>query len=544
MKRFLIISGTIVGVLILIVLIVPLFINVDSFRPDLEKKISAALNRQVHIGKLEASLLSGGAEATDISISDDPAFNKSSFLKASSVKVGVHIMPLIFSKRLEVTSIAIQKPDIVLLKNPAGKWNYSSIGANGPKQPQPEQSSSSTPDVSVEKFEIEDGTIRIGSVSGRTAREQVYKNVRLQARNISMNSVIPFTMGAVTPGGGQLDLDGNAGPLNHEDASRTPLDAHVTLEHADLGATGFLDPSSGLGGTLDFDGKLKSDGKRLHSEGKAKAQNLRVVKGGAAAKGPVSLDYKSDYALEPQTGTLNVNLHTGGSTATASGDVNTHGEDSIAHLKILGKNMAVNDVEGLLPAFGVVLPSGASLQGGTINMDMTAEGPLDRLVISGPLSISDTHLTGYNLSQKMGAIAAFTGIKASNDTLIHTCSSALNVTPQGLKADNILLDVPSIGQLTGAGVVASDNSLDFKMLLKLAGGGGLLGNLTGISAGAQSKGIPFTIAGKTTDPVFRPVIGASQLQGLAGSFGAGQQGQQQNGIGGILGGLLNKKKKQ
>ena len=544
MKRFLIISGTIVGVLILIVLIVPLFINVDSFRPDLEKKLSAALNRQVHIGKLEASLLSGGAQATDISISDDPAFNKSSFLKASSVKVGVHIMPLIFSKRLEVTSIAIQKPDIVLLKNPAGKWNYSSIGTSGPKEKQAEQSSSS-PDVSVEKFEIEDGTIRIGNVTGRTAREQVYKNVSLQARNISMNSVIPFTMGASTPGGGHLDLEGNAGPLNHEDASKTPLDAHVALEHADLGATGFLDPSSGLGGTLDFEGKVKSDGKKLHSEGKAKANNLRVVKGGGPAKGPVSLDYTSDYALEPQTGTLNVNLHTGGSTATASGDVNTHGEDSIAHLKILGKNMAVNDVEGLLPAFGVVLPSGASLQGGNINMDMTAEGPLDRLVISGPLSISDTHLTGYNLSQKLGAIAAFTGIKASNDTLIHTCSSALQVAPQGLKANNILLDVPSIGQLTGAGVIASDNSLDFKMLLKLASGtGGMLGSLTGISTGAASKGIPFIIAGKTTDPVFRPVISANLLQGLAGNQGANQQGQQQNGLGGILGGLLNKKKKQ
>ena len=61
MKRMLVVSGIVVGVLLLIVIIVPLFINVDSFRPDLEKKISAALNRQVHIGKLEASILSGGA---------------------------------------------------------------------------------------------------------------------------------------------------------------------------------------------------------------------------------------------------------------------------------------------------------------------------------------------------------------------------------------------------------------------------------------------------------------------------------------------------
>ena len=105
MKRLLVISGIIVGVLLLVIIAVPLFINVDSFRPDLEKKLSAALNRQVHIGKLDASLLSGGASASDITIADDPAFNKGPFLKAASVKVGVQLMPLIFSKQLKVTSL-------------------------------------------------------------------------------------------------------------------------------------------------------------------------------------------------------------------------------------------------------------------------------------------------------------------------------------------------------------------------------------------------------------------------------------------------------
>jgi AsmA protein len=55
MKRLLVICGIVIVVLLLVIIAVPLFINVDSFRPDLEKKISAALNRQVHIGKLDAS---------------------------------------------------------------------------------------------------------------------------------------------------------------------------------------------------------------------------------------------------------------------------------------------------------------------------------------------------------------------------------------------------------------------------------------------------------------------------------------------------------
>jgi AsmA protein len=566
MKRLLIISGIIVGVLLLVIIAVPFFINVDSFRPDLEKKLSAALNRPVHIGKLDASLLSGGASASDIAIADDPAFNKGPFLKASSVKVGVQLMPLIFSKQLKVTSLTIQKPDITLLKNAAGKWNYSTLGAPAqkmtpetsktqPSKPTSEPSGKSTPDVSVDKFEIAGGTVRVGHSSGHSAgKESVYQNVNLVAHNISASSAMPFTLSADMPGGGTLKLDGQAGPLNPIDAAKSPLDAKITLKHADLAATGFVDPSSGVGGILDFDGQVKSDGHKLHSEGKAKAADLRVVKGGQPAKQPVALDYKSDYSLDSDTGTINANLHTGNSLTNASGTLSAKGEDTLANLKIAGKNMAVNDVEGLLPAFGVVLPSGASLQGGNINMDLNATGPLDRLVIDGPLKIEGTHLSGYNLGSKLGAIAAFTGNKSSTDTLIQTFSSALRVAPEGIKADNIVLDVPSLGIVTGNGVISGDNSLDFKMLVKLSGAANnLLGSLTGASASAQSKGLPFLITGKTSNPVFRPAIGGavagdlqnSLLQAVQGNKGNktdSQQNQKQN-LQDAIGGLFNKKKK-
>src|SRR5215813_7684905 len=142
MKRFLIISGIIVAVLLLLVVLVPLFVNVDSFRPELEKKLSAALNRNVQIAKLDASILSGGASASDITIADDPAFNKGPFLRANTVKVGLHLLPLILSRRMEVTSVTVKNPDIVLLKNAAGKWNYSSLGNSTAKEAAPKSSAS------------------------------------------------------------------------------------------------------------------------------------------------------------------------------------------------------------------------------------------------------------------------------------------------------------------------------------------------------------------------------------------------------------------
>lgn len=551
MKRLLTVVGIVVAVLIILVVAAPLFINVDSFRPSLEKSLSASLNRQVQIGKLSASLFSGGASASQISISDDPAFSKGPFLQAGSLKVGVHLIPLIFSKKLEVTGITVERPEIVLLKNAAGKWNYSTLGASSSK-PKETTGESSTPAISVEKFEIVDGKVRMGESSGSKAgKEYVYDKVNLTARNISLTSAIPFTLTADTPGGGSLKLEGQAGPLNSRDSARTPLQAKITLNHADLASTGFIDPSSGVGGSLDFDGTVKSDGSKVQSDGKIKATNLRVIKGGSPAKAPVSIDYRSDYGLQSQNGNIHADLHTGNSTVNAGGTLEARGADTIAHMKVQGKDMAVNDVQALLPAFGVVLPSGASLQGGAINMDMNAEGPLDRLVITGPLAINGTHLTGFDLEAKLGALAALTGIKQGSDTLIQTVSSALRVAPEGIRADNIVIDVPSIGTLTGNGVIGSNNSLDFKMLMKLSKtSGGMLANISPVSTALQNKGVPFLIQGTTQNPKFLPAIG-NQVQGLKqtllgtvqGNQANGQQGQQKQDLKGLLGGFLGKKKK-
>jgi AsmA protein len=591
MKRVLIISGIVIAVLLIAVALTPLFINVDSFRPDLEKKLTAALNRNVTIGKLDASIFSGGATASEISIADDPAFNKGPFLKASSVKVGVELMPLIFSKQLKVTSLTVEKPEITLLEDAAGKWNYATLGATeqkttaepagnaaGQKTAPAQQAQKTAPsqrpagnataqkttepssgsaasNITVDKFEIVDGTLKVGHSSGHSAgKESVYQNVNLVAQSISAQSAMPFTLTVALPNSGSLSLEGQAGPLNPTDSTKTPLDAKLTVKHADIAATGFVDPSSALAGIVDFNGQIKSDGKTLHSEGTATANSLRVVKGGQAAKQAVSLDYKSDYALTPETGSISANVHTGKSVTNASGTVNTKGEDTLANLKITGKDMQVNDVEGLLPAFGVILPSGASLQGGTINLNLTAEGPLDRLVINGPVSISNTHLSGYNLGSKLGALASFTGSKStSTDTLIQTFSSTVHMAPDGIQANNIVLDVPSMGNLTGNGVISSDNSLNFKMLLKFTGGAGnTLGSLTGgLVGGAQSSGLPFLIEGKTTNPEFRPDLNSAVksnlqnglMQALQGKNG-NQQGQQKPDLKGVLGGLLGKKKPQ
>src|SRR5437762_625897 len=82
MKRVLKIIGIVVVVILLAVIALPFLVNVNSFRPKLESELSTALGRQVKVGNLSLSILSGSVSAEDLSISDDPAFSKGPFIQA------------------------------------------------------------------------------------------------------------------------------------------------------------------------------------------------------------------------------------------------------------------------------------------------------------------------------------------------------------------------------------------------------------------------------------------------------------------------------
>src|SRR5213079_2152298 len=110
----------------------PFLVNINQFRPMLEYSLSSALGREVSVGNLKLALLSGRVGADDLSIADDPAFSRTPFLRAKSLKVNVEIAPLVFSSKLNVTGLTIDEPEIVLLQSDSGDWNFSSLGAKAP----------------------------------------------------------------------------------------------------------------------------------------------------------------------------------------------------------------------------------------------------------------------------------------------------------------------------------------------------------------------------------------------------------------------------
>jgi AsmA protein len=116
-KRVVKITGIAIAVVVVILIALPLFINIDGFRPKIESALTDATRRQVSLGKLSLSLMSGKVSVDDVTIADDPAFSKSSFITAKSLEVGVELMPLIFSKQLDITGIVLDEHHIRLLKS-------------------------------------------------------------------------------------------------------------------------------------------------------------------------------------------------------------------------------------------------------------------------------------------------------------------------------------------------------------------------------------------------------------------------------------------
>ncbi len=564
MKRTLRIIAIVVVVLIVLVVVAPFLIPVDKFRPTIEEKASQALGRKVELGNLSLSLLSGSLSAESISIGDDPKFSTSPFLTAKSVKVGVDLMPLIFSKTLNVTGITIESPEVILLHNPAGQWNYSTLGGAAAKSAhKPAANSSTSPaDLSVQKFTLKDGRITVGSTASQ--KRGTYDHVSVVASNFSMTSKFPVTVTADLPNGGKFKLDGNAGPIDQEDASLTPIDAKLEVTSLDLASTGFVDSSAGLGGLLDLSADLSSQNGEAKTKGNVKISKALFVAGGSSAGVPVTIDFNTKYNLRKSTGVLEPStLKIGSAAAHLNGTYETGGEATVVHIKLDAKDMPAKDLEAFLPALGIILPKGTSLQAGTLNADLNLTGPLSRLITTGDVGLFNGKLAGFDLGSKMSSIASLAGIKSGKDLDIQKLTTNLRMAPDGLKAENFVAVVPSVGSLTGAGTVDSKNALDFKMAAMLTSTlgdvgspvsdvGGLLGKATGGGSGCKTgTTVPFLIQGTTADPKFIPDVGGlaagmlkSQLGCAAGlGSGAGKDATKAptDAIN-ALGGLFKKKK--
>src|SRR6266496_154251 len=321
MKRVIKWIAIVIAILIVVALALPFLIDVNTFRPRIESELTNALGRNVTVGNLKLSLWSGSLAADNIAIADDPSYGNAPFVKADALNVGVNMVPLIFSKKLEIRDITLTRPQVSLLRTPGGKWNFSTLGSkpaesgtanSGIPAPQPSstqagkteqkpapsksatnqnQPASQSPapspadktqseqgleqNLSVGQLNIRSGQITVADTNA-PSKARVYRNVDVSVKDFSFTAQFPFTLSADLPGGGNAKLDGTGGPINRTDTSLTPLQAKISVNQLDLAKSGFIDPASGFSGNVNFAGTVESDGSQARSMGNATANGLKL----------------------------------------------------------------------------------------------------------------------------------------------------------------------------------------------------------------------------------------------------------------------------
>jgi AsmA protein len=511
-------AAAVVLLMIFVVTLVPVFVNADTFRPTVETQLSSSFGREVTMGRLTLSILAGNLVADDIAIADDPSFSSVPFIQAKRLDVGVEILPLVLHHQVHITRLNIDTPSIQLIQNATGKWNFSTIGgASGQTQ------SSSVPDLTVAELKITDGSATVSSIP-LTQKAFQYSAVNLTVKSFSFLKSFPFDLSATLPGAGSLKLTGDAGPVSQKDTTLTPFQATLQLRDFDPVASGIIDQSKGISMVDDVDAQMKSDGVTVSSSGKIKAVRLQLVPRGSPAQEPVEMNYTVSDNLQSRLATVSdLSVQAGTAAVHVQGTFQFTAQAVMLDLHLTAPAVPVDQLENMLPVVGIHLPSGSSLQGGTLTANIAVHGPATTATLSGPVEIDNTRLVGFDLGSKIQGLNALSGTSAGTE--IQVLKANVVSSPEGAKITDIYGNLPQLGSATGAGTVAQSGAIDFNLTAKLNSSnvlgaaansavnavGGIIGGFlhpNSKPAPASNRGIPIIITGTASSPSIRANIGA------------------------------------
>ncbi|HUX44574.1 MAG TPA: DUF748 domain-containing protein [Terracidiphilus sp.] len=515
-KRWVKITAASAAGVLALILLAPFLVNANTFRPAIASQLSTALGRPVTLGHLSFSLLRGSLVADDIAIADDPAFSTSPFLQARSFYIGVELGPLLFHRLLRITRLTVDSPAIHLIHADNGRWNFSSLGA---AHPSASGQSSAIPDLTVGELQIKDGSATVSSLPA-VGNPFVYTGINLTIRQLSFLKSFPFELSASLPGSGSLKLTGSAGPLNQKNAADTPFRATLDLTHFDPVAAGVVSQSQGISMQADLHAQLTSDGAALTSSGSIQAAHLQLTRTGSPAPQPVRLDYAVSENLANRTGRVtDLAIHSGTVEAHVTGSFSLTPRAALLNLHLSAPALPIDQLEELLPAFGVTLPSGSSLKGGTLTANLAISGPATATTITGPIEIDNTRLAGFDLGSKIQGLSSSGA--TGGGTNIQTLRTTVNSSPQITQFSNIYGNLPQLGTATGSGTVTPAGQLNFQMVATLTSNNAVgavanqavnaVGNLLGgflhpkstPTATNTPRGIPLIITGTAKSPSIR-----------------------------------------
>jgi len=243
-KWILMVGGGLIVLVIAALLIIPMFVDVQKYKPELEKRVAEATGRPFTLGgDLSLSLFPwAGVSLSDLHLGNPPGFQEKDFLFVKSFEVRVKLLPLI-SKEIQVKRFILEGTRIVLERRKDGRGNWEGLGKpSKEKEKLPEKKPSEGLPIkalAVGEVAITDGSaLWIDHVKGE--RREI-SDVALRLDDVSLDRPVHLTLSAQLDGK-PLSLEGDLGPLGKDPGKGIiPLDLSIkALKQLDMRLKGKL----------------------------------------------------------------------------------------------------------------------------------------------------------------------------------------------------------------------------------------------------------------------------------------------------------------
>ena len=302
MKKPLKIAGIVAAVLIALLLAVAVGVKVvispEGVRKTVLPIVEKRLHRQIRVGNIKISLFSG-IVLDDLAIMEKEGSQE--FARFRQLKLRYKFWPLL-SKRIVVTEVRLDAPQIRVIRLPDGTFNYSDITAKKkPATPEAKPEETGKINLLVSKVTLTGGTVIF---EDRKAVQpfSYTAGVEFQSTDIALDKPIPFSAKADIPGA-TITAEGKVAEVT----AKPTIDAvigikDVNLEKLSAGLPPALAtkarayaPAGAVTGRFNLAGPV-SVPKGLLKEGKVRLDRVQMTVAGQRASLAGDIALKGDSA--------------------------------------------------------------------------------------------------------------------------------------------------------------------------------------------------------------------------------------------------------
>src|SRR5438552_965717 len=458
MKKILLGIGILLALVLVLALILPFIVDLNSYQAQYRPVIEETLNRKVMLKDIRLTIIPRiGVRIAGFTVMDDPAFGEQPFASLSSLDIGVKLGPLLH-KRVEVEEITLRDPIITVIKNSQGVLNTATLGKKGPPKPEaPVAPSTDGPRhmltlLAVDQVSTNGGQRRYSDQSALKPTDYVLEKLQFLLKGVGLGRTPTLHMATtIQPYSLPVSMDGRFGPLK-ETLDFETIDLTILLGKVSLAVKG-----SDIGGDL----KLAITSAAINTADLPMALPL---------KKPIEVkDLKIAAEVQgPHTKLENLSLNIFGGQLVAKGDLTTGAKSPPFDGKVAVQGVQLGPVMEAVGTDKVSISGTATTDLGLHGAGFSMPELTDALQGTGHLVVKDGKIEGVNLLKEAFALLKAVGIKQdiANATVFSTIESNVAIKHGVIAVERLLMDSHDF-QATGTGTVGFDKVLNLKVNLNL-----------------------------------------------------------------------------